>query len=864
MPLVEVRGERELLSARPILTDKYAEAVGVKVKDAIRLDRARAAGRLAEHLVVADDDVVEIDLSDGQALVQRWIRGSDLAAELGTVPKRSRSAGGDELVVEIPDKLPRRGQTRGGAALVLKGLRVLGVDPVRGTAVALAQELEKKLVPEPGVYHWDSTRALIPITKPIHGTERILLFLHGTASKTAQGFGALIMDGREQKWAELCAEYEGRVYALEHKTLTESPIKNAIDALEMMPEGATLHLVSHSRGGLIGELLCRGKLDRGSLGPKDEPFTPDEIDVLAFDGQKMELRELAKLLKKKKPKVERFIRVACPARGTILASERLDRYLTVFLNVLGYIPILKTPVFKEVYDFLKAFLLAVVKERTRPESIPGLEAMIPSSPFQKIINRRDVIADADLSVIKGDLEGQGLFDLASLKAFATDLFYREDHDLVVNTAAMDGGMARKDGAYTFFDQGPTVDHFNYFRNTRTVDQMMKMLHGEIAGLPKITPRSVATPSRAATSMRGRRRPAVFIVPDFGGTLLSAQGRLIWPDDSAMAAGEIERLAIDRVGVVPEGLLDIYYGDLIKELAGSHDVEPFPYDWRLSLADEGKRLDALLDQRLRESTETVSIVAHGVGGLLVRAVFSQNLALWQRFTERKDSRVVLLGVPHGGSYALAQMLIGRDQMAQMLQALDFKHSQDELLKLLGGFPGVLEALPRDGDFDLLSDAGWQRLYAGAGIRPPWSPPDGQALEAARKARAQIDGAPFDLGRMLYVTGQNITVDGIATETAVLQPDLAPAAGVAAGRIVFRRTQEGDGRAPWKSSILPGMRTWYSAAAHGDLPCDPGVICAVVDLLINGNSEQLPQAIPTVSHLEASAVEIEPMEVFPQAA
>src|SRR5262249_16115238 len=151
----------------------------------------------------------------------------------------------DELVVEVPDRLPRRRQTREGAALILKGLRVLGVDPVRATALALAQELEKKLVPEPGIYHWDSTRVLNPIAKPIQGPEKILLFLHGTASKTAQGFGALIMDGREQKWGELCAEYQGRVYALEHKTLTESPIKNAIDALKMIPEGATLHLVSH-------------------------------------------------------------------------------------------------------------------------------------------------------------------------------------------------------------------------------------------------------------------------------------------------------------------------------------------------------------------------------------------------------------------------------------------------------------------------------------------------------------------------------------------------------------------------------------------------------------------------------------------
>lgn len=115
-------------------------------------------------------------------------------------------------------------------------------------------------------------------------------------------------------------DYGERIFALEHKTLSLSPIDNACDVLETLPENAILHLVSHSRGGLIGELLCRGQLVA-----RDEAFAAEEIALLETAGQREQIARLGKLLQAKRPKVERFVRVACPARGTILASERLDR-----------------------------------------------------------------------------------------------------------------------------------------------------------------------------------------------------------------------------------------------------------------------------------------------------------------------------------------------------------------------------------------------------------------------------------------------------------------------------------------------------------------------------------------------------------
>ena len=92
-----------------------------------------------------------------------------------------------------------------------------------------------------------------------------------------------------------------------------------MDLVKKLPAKAKLHLVTHSRGGLVGELLCRG-------GRKDKKSPFDEDDLRLVAGEKKfadALAELSNLLKTKEISVERFVRVACPARGTALVSKRM-------------------------------------------------------------------------------------------------------------------------------------------------------------------------------------------------------------------------------------------------------------------------------------------------------------------------------------------------------------------------------------------------------------------------------------------------------------------------------------------------------------------------------------------------------------
>ncbi|MEZ5628492.1 MAG: hypothetical protein R3E34_13370 [Rhodocyclaceae bacterium] len=87
----------------------------------------------------------------------------------------------------------------------------------------------------------------------------------------------------------------------------------------------------------------------------------------AYDADRQALKALIAELDAKQLRVIRFVRVACPARGTTLAAGRLDRWLSVLDFAAG------GGLFGEALDFL----LAVVKARTDPRTLPGVEAMMP-------------------------------------------------------------------------------------------------------------------------------------------------------------------------------------------------------------------------------------------------------------------------------------------------------------------------------------------------------------------------------------------------------------------------------------------------------------------------------------------------------
>jgi hypothetical protein len=157
-------------------------------------------------------------------------------------------------------------------------------------ALAAVRVLESKLDPKPGLYRLGDPLRFAETTAPEElSGEPVLLFLHGTASNLSGSFGELMSSA---DWAPLLAQYDGRVFGWQHFTLSQSPIENALELVTKLPAGARLHLVSHSRGGIVGELLCLG-----SLGTEDfETFERVAKREGSWNAERQEqLRSLRKL-----------------------------------------------------------------------------------------------------------------------------------------------------------------------------------------------------------------------------------------------------------------------------------------------------------------------------------------------------------------------------------------------------------------------------------------------------------------------------------------------------------------------------------------------------------------------------------------
>src|SRR5574341_331277 len=111
-----------------------------------------------------------------------------------------------------------------------------------------------------GLYRFNYPQELLnePLTvKDLNNSLPYLLFIHGTASCTVGGFSRLgirhgfdvIKIDTTPEWEDLQRQYKDRVVAYEHHTLSRSPMENAISLAKTLPDGAKLHLVTHSRGG---------------------------------------------------------------------------------------------------------------------------------------------------------------------------------------------------------------------------------------------------------------------------------------------------------------------------------------------------------------------------------------------------------------------------------------------------------------------------------------------------------------------------------------------------------------------------------------------------------------------------------------
>jgi tetratricopeptide (TPR) repeat protein len=787
-----------------------------------------------QRVNVAADDVLEIEFSDGARV---WLRGDEYRERFGG--PAARDVGSADLDVPASFAMsPAGAPTRGVLEWALKSLKVLGVDVQARTALALAATVEKrKGLRRPGfglcrcaveTGRFD----LAPISLPAKATDDrpYLVFLHGTLSSTWGSFGELWSPERARELALLKASYGDRIFGFEHATLAVSPLQNALDLANALPAGATVHLISHSRGGLVGELLCRSQA-RAAADQRQasDPFSSAELRLLGAQNQL--LGQLNQTLKRRTLRIARFARVACPALGTTLASRRLDRWFSLIGTVASK-ALPQSPI-AEIATDIGDFIAAVIKERTDPKTLPGVEAMMPESPFIKLVNWPGAVVAGELFVIAGDLDPDAWW--AKLLVWVTDRFYSGDHDLVVNTASMYGGAKRTDLAKGSFFEGPAVNHFNYFRNSDSAARMLAaMARGDSAGYEDFAPHVVDI-ARAVEVRDATPRPIVFMLPGIMGSELGIKDERIWFAIADLLLGGMEKLVIGAKNVRALQPFARYYGDLLQFLAASHRVIPFPYDWRLDPRIEADRLAASIKEQLpaaREQRQPIRILAHSMGGLVARTMIARHADVWQEMLATPGARLVMLGTPNGGSHSITELLVGRSKTLRQLALLDVHHGVRGLLNVIARFPGVLAMLPEDAREDYFDAAIWKK-YASESDGE-WIQPVAADLQTARAMRQLLDQASFDPQSMFYIAGHaRATLCAMRIDAQEQDP---------ARRIQFDATNRGDGRVPWDSGIPQGVKTWYMDVAHGDLSAAKEGFPAIVDVLSFGNTIRLPTTPP----------------------
>lgn len=282
------------------------------------------------------------------------------------------------------------------------------------------------------------------------GQQPMLVFVHDLASDTLGSFGAL--HGSETLGA-LERQFPGGVYGFEHRTLSCSPVVNAIELVKALPQGAQVSLVTLGRGGLVGDLLCVTDFDSAGYLP---------------EAQRVELDQLAAVLGKLKDRkitVQRYLRVASPSDGTALLGESLDLFLSGVLSVVG-LAAKADPLAETVYSAFQRTVLEMVRLRADASAIPGLADLMPDAPLGRFLGKAPVQAGVQMAVIAGDTDDVqgGWLRRTGLWLLNKVLVGSPFHDLMVDTPSMLKGIAPTAKARARLDARPEVRHFSYFQH----------------------------------------------------------------------------------------------------------------------------------------------------------------------------------------------------------------------------------------------------------------------------------------------------------------------------------------------------------------------------------------------------------------
>jgi pimeloyl-ACP methyl ester carboxylesterase len=289
---------------------------------------------------------------------------------------------------------------------------------------------------------------------------------------------------------------------------------------------------------------------------------------------------------------------------------------------------------------------------------------------------------------------------------------------------------------------------------------------------------------------------------------------IWVSLWHLLCGQFSQLALDeQTGLSPQdvrasGILLRYYGKQLVSLARDWNVRPFYFDWRSDIRTTAQALRQSLDAWFGPEGQA-HLVAHSMGGLVARCFAAMYPDRWRTLA----GRLVMLGTPNYGSFAIPRLLFGNNSVLHLIDKIDFHHSLGDLLRVAATFPSTYQMLPSPDRLPGLSRLFHAATYTQAPVLQ-------RALDDARAFQRQI--APVvDPDRMLYLAGYNVSTPNEIAEYAKLGDDAG-----------YRFSLHGDGTVPHNLGLLDGVKTYFTNCDHQSLPANDDILGAMTPLLATG--------------------------------
>ncbi len=843
----------------------YDEVNYREVYDLAELDRS---DNTTQSVQINEDDTIELVFEDGLI----WYSTPDDFAEIIDLQSQQRSSDGVPVISR--SSAIQVGFERGNL-LVRKIVRFGVLIASRLISKGIASKMEKVISDDlSGTVHVLSSTQIEKIkSTSIKRNFPALLMIHGTGSNTLSSFGSVLQDN--QLFETLRKEYHENIFAFEHATWSKSPFQNLLELVKELPDKIELHLLTYSRGGLIGDLLCllsqyaeevlsdenvsllidgySKQLDDNELKLFDKRYT-DELNAI--------LSDLKSVFIKKEIKVSRYVRVACPAAGTTLLSDRLDIYFNVILNLIskgvvatttGLNPVIGAAV-KKTFKAIRTVAAEVLRERANVHSLPGLEAMRPESPFMSWMNQFDnKLKNINLYVVTGNSQiNTGIWRM--IKTVTTKLYFLRKNDFVVDTVSMYAGTRFQSSAQYYVENG-VIDHFRYFENKKVKELVTAVLGKEEEKVSHSKPfiageentyyrdRGVAIKKHEKRIKRDvvtGKKPVIILVPGIMGSHLDHNDNHIWLNFGSIHKGQMRHLNA-KEKVKTDFIVGSAYLKFCQYFEAKYDILTVSYDWRSDLKNAAVRLEeVIISAESKALGQQIVIVAHSMGGLVVKHLMMKNTATYDRLSKRRNFKLVFLGTPWRGSYLVPYTLLGYGRNINVVSLIDIVHSKADLLDIFREYEGFLQMLPQIreegiGSDDFGSVTIWNKLKSikGKNIGKP-TPGDIKKVQTYFDDVSQFDFSQY-LTTAYYIAGWNDkTVAGINTGFTTW---------FGKKKLKFSKTKLGDGSVTWKLGIPEEFRNegkerlYYSTIEHGQLANDESNFRALEDIFKTGSTNKL---------------------------